>query len=53
MGTAYQNAMRKSLMKMCRIETERIATPVAHMLYLTYAETTPDLGYDSNGGQRL
>ena len=35
------------------METERIATPVVHMLYLTYAETTPDLGYDSNGGQRL
>ena len=53
MGTAYQNTMRKSLVKMCRIETERIATPVVHMLYLTYAETMPDLGYDSNGGQRL
>lgn len=26
---------------------------LVHMLYLTYAETTPDLGYDSNGGQRL
>ena len=41
------------LQKTCRIETERIATPVVHMLYLTYAETMPDLGYDSNGGQRL